>query len=157
MDEPSSGHLSSPRGVRNFSELILICYNSQENRLELRVQMVDGLGRNTNTKSHLFCWKDTTYYLDYGNERFNIRVVDLQELTCREAKVDIPYSTLDLFYEAGYNPLLFGDEIFFITTFSKGFGVWCFDKNVQLFNEDISYKENRKRNIKERLDSKRDG
>ena len=147
----------SPRGVRNFSELILICYNFQENRLELRVQMVDGLGRNTNTKSHLFYWKDTAYYLDYGDERFNIRVVDLQELTCREAKVDIPYSTLDLRYVGGYNPLLFGDETFFITTFGQGFGVWCFDKNVQLFNEDISYKEDRKRNIKKRLDSKRDG
>ena len=147
----------SPRGVRNFSELVLICYNFQENRLEVRTQMVDGLGRNTDTTSHLFYWKDTAYYLDYGNRRFNIRVVDLQELTCREAKVDIPQSTLDLHYEAWYNPLLFGDEIFFITTFSQGFGVWCFDKNVQLFKEDISYKENRKRNIKERLDSKRDG
>ena len=45
---------ASPRGVRNFSELMLICYNFQENRLEIRAHMVDGLGMNINTASHLF-------------------------------------------------------------------------------------------------------
>ena len=146
---------ASPRGVRNFSELMLICYNFQENCLEIRAHMVDGLGMNINTASHLFYWKDAAYYLDYKDECCNFRVVDLQDLTCREAKMDLPISTEDLHTEM-CEPLLFGDETFFITTLFLGFSVWCFDKNVQMVNEDIDYKENRQKNIKERLDWKRD-
>ena len=47
-----------------------------------------------------------------------------------------------------YDFLLFGDETFFITTSGPGFGVRCFDKNVQMVNEDISSKEHRKKNVK---------
>ena len=151
-----------PREVRNFSELLLICYNFQENRLEIRAQMVDGLGRggmNINTTSHLFYWKDAAYYLDHesGSCFSNFRVVDLQELTCSDAKMDIPTSTSDMHvHHWEHGPLLFGDETFLITTFGPCLGVWCFDRNVQLFNEDIDYKENRKKKIKERLDLKRE-
>ena len=144
----------SPRRVRNFTELMLICYNFQENRLEIRVQMVDGLDVNMITTSHLFHWKDAAYYLDYKDKRCNVKVVDLQDMTCREAKMDVP---MDLrIDDRDYEVLLFGDETFFITTFGLGFGVWCFDKNVQMVNEDISYGENRKKKIKKRLDLKRD-
>ena len=52
--------------------------------------MVDGLGMNMNTTSHLFSWKDAAYYLDYKGERCNFNVVDLQDMTCREAKMDVP-------------------------------------------------------------------
>ena len=149
----------SPREMRNFSEIMLICYNFQKNCFEIRAGMVDGLGMTIHSTSHLFYWKDAAYYLDYepGSCFNTIRVVDLQELTCRDAKMDTPTSTSDmLVHHWEHEPLLFGDETFLIITFGPGFAVWCFNRNVQLFNEDIDYKENRKKNIKKRLDLKRE-
>ena len=71
--------------------------------------------------------------------------------------MNLPISTEDArIHTQTYEPLLFGDETFFISTFFLGFSVWCFDKNVQMVNEDIDYKENRRKKIKERLDLKRD-
>ena len=144
------------RGLRNYSELMVIYYNFQENRLEIREHMVDGLGMNLNTTSHLFYWKDAAYSLNYDHEQCVLRVVDLQFLTCREAKMGIPNSSWDLrIDDMDFEPLLFGDETFFITAFGLGFFVWCFDKNIQLFNEDIFYTENRTETIRKPLDMKR--
>ena len=146
----------SPRGSRDFSELMVIYYNFQENRLEIREHMVDGLGMNLDTTSHFFYWKDAAYYVNYDDDQSSLKVVDLHSLTCRKVKMGIPSAISDLRID-GWNfvPLLFGDETFFIITSGSGFFVCCFDKNVQLFNEDVSYTENRKIKIKKRLDLKR--
>ena len=148
----------SPQGVHDFSGLILIYYNFQEHRLEYRAHTINGLNQNSNTRSQLFCWKDTAYYLEDEDERCRFKVIDLRASTCREAMMTIPISTsnLRLREDGRHEPLLFGDETFFITTFSPGFGVWCFDKNVQLHNENTSYKEKRTNNINQRLNSKRE-
>ena len=47
--------------------------------------------------------------------------------------------------------LPFGDETFLIYVCSQGFSVWCFDANVQLFNEEVAYKEERKSRMAKRI------
>ena len=133
----------------NSTELMLIYYNFQENRLEIQAHRVDGLGMRIDTTS-LFYWKDVVYYADYGDKCCNLGILDLQDLTCRKAKIGLlPFNT----DENGAISLL-GDGTFLIATFRLGFRVWCFDKNVQLFNEDFTYKEWRKNNINKGFDLK---
>ena len=118
----------SPRAKHNSTELILIYYNFQENRLEIRAHMVDESGLNVDTITHSFYWKDAAYYLDCEDEYCKFRVLDLQNLTCRDAKIGLPVDT-----DENCEPFLLGDGTFLISTFVEGFRVWCFDKNVQLF------------------------
>ena len=139
------------------SELMLIGYNFQESCLEIRSHKVDGLGKSIDIGSKGFYWKDVVYYLDHEKEPCILKVVDLQELTCRDAKVDIPTSTKDLRTSKEFPRYLFGDETFVIAIIGPVTYIWCFDKNVQMVNEDISYRENRKKNIKKRHALWRDG
>ena len=132
----------------NFTELMLIYYNFQENRLEIQAHTVDGLGMRIDTPS-LFYWKDVVYYADYGDKCCNLGILDLQDLTCRKAKIGLPFLT-----DKDGAISLVGDGTFLIATFPLGFRVWCFDKNVQLFNEDLTYKEWRKKTINTGFDKK---
>lgn len=142
-------------GVGGFSKLMLICYNFREDRPEFRTQLVKGLCINTETTSDLFCWKDTAYFLEKENNVPCWGVIDLQESTCSKAKMEFPVNILywglprHLYGVPEIMP--FGDETFLVYAFVAGFYVWCFDANVQLFNEDINFKERRKSNIEKRL------
>ena len=138
-----------PPEVRDSFELTLVCYNFHQNRLEFRAHVVSGLSMNIHEKSDMFFWKDAAYYVD---KRRGLRVINLQDSTCSELKMFITLSTedFDLHLQAK-DPLeacLFGDETFLISVFKPGFFVRCFDANVQIANEDISYKERRKDKIK---------
>lgn len=133
---------------------MLVSYNFQLDRLEARTHVVSGLS-NIDTSTRLFHWKNTTYYLEYDGRRLNLKVIDHQSSTSTEAKMNILISTPDPEIQFRKVQYLFGDETFLIDVFGQGFCVWCFDANVQMANEDASYKEQRKNNIRKRLDSKR--
>lgn len=145
------------RGVCKNFELMLVNYNFQEDRLEVRTHMLSGLRMHIETSTKMFHWKNTTYYLDRDVDRCNLRVIDHQNSTCSEAKMNTPISTPEFDLQFQQVQYLFGDETFLIAVFQLGFCVWCFDANVQMANEDTSYKEQRKNNIKRRLDPKRNG
>ncbi|CAD6580983.1 MAG: hypothetical protein ASARMPREDX12_000322 [Alectoria sarmentosa] len=157
----SNGHtviwiLAKPQCEENdFGELMLICYNFRENRLEVRTQVVTGLRIKDNTDCCLLFWKDVGYFLEYEKGRPCLKVIDLQDSTCSEAKMDLSADTqkLVLRRQEEYDPeiLPFGDETFLVFVSTQGFRVWCFDANVQMFNEDIAYKKERRSNMERRL------
>ena len=155
---------------RDSSELMLVCYNFQEDRLEVRKQVITGLHlkprdpRSTSSppeRSPFFYWKDVAYFLDWDDERRYLSVVDLQDSTCREAKMgvprDVPAFVQDLVEESIMSMALFGDETFLVAFFDGGFCVWCFDANIQLFDEDIGFQKQRKIEFERRLRLKQDG
>ena len=143
-------------GERNLFELMLICYDFHQDRLQVCTKVVSGLGIDIDTTSNLFYWKDVAYYLHHEDGDCSLRVVDLQKSTCREAKMHVPISTPQFNLYSNLQAYLFGDDTFLIAVFNHGFRVWCFDKNVQMVNEDAIYKRERERNIKRRLESKRE-
>ena len=147
-----------PRGVGEISELMFISYNFRKNRLEVRTQVVTDLDIFRLQLSNLFFWKDAAYFLDYRNQHYSLGVIDLQVSTCIEAKMDISIYTqeFDLLMKETEDPetRLLGDETFLILNSGPGFCVWCFDKNVQLSNEDMAFKEQRRNNIERRIISK---
>lgn len=144
------------------SELMLICYDFRKDQLEVRRQAVTGLLMHAPETLKLFVWKDTAYFLGKeGNKDLELRVLDLQESTCRKAKMDFPdgnpgFARQPQRWEAPELGLL-GDETFLVASFGEGFCVWCFDANVRMSKEDIAYKEQRKDNIERRLEMKRAG
>ena len=138
------------RSLVDISELMLICYNFPEDRLEVHRQVVVGLCMNDKSKSSLFHWKSAAYFLQYEDSYHHLRVIDLVGSTCSEAEIDFFYSPLPFPEDEEPHTRLFGDETFLIAVFDEGFCVWCFDANLQIFNEDIHYKEKRKSNIAER-------
>ena len=156
-----NGHAVIWQFVKNqwgddFSELMLICYNFREDRLEVHTQVVSGLRTDADPDLSLFLWKDVGYVLEYEKAGpFFLKVIDLQDSTCSEAKMDLSVDTqkLGLGPQEEYDPgiLPFGDERFLVSVSTHGFRVWCFDANVQMFNEDIAYKEKRRSNMERRL------
>lgn len=141
------------------STLLLICYNFQEDRLEVRKQIVTGFHSNPkNVRYELrFHWKDAGYFLEHENSHLNLMVIDLQNSTCSKAKMDFPIEDRQLEEYDGWADLHLGDETFLISVSQQGFCVWCFDANVRLFNDEIAYTEQRKSNMDRRLLLKRDG
>lgn len=139
----------------DLSELMLICYNFHEDRLEVRTRIVPGLRVDQSTVINLFCWKNAAYLLTYEHECFDLRVIDLHDSTCIEAKMNFYfnyYQKYPVLSERDVSQtILFGDEIFIIIALGKGFSVWCFDANVQLFKEDNHYAQQRKMNMDRRL------
>lgn len=129
------------RECDNFSELMPISYNFREDRLEYRTQEITCL-RITKPQltSPLFYWKHAAYILNSDPDIPVLRVIDLQNSTCSEAEMgfSIKNQKFDLrpYEEYEPNPFLLGDEIFLISVFAHGFGVWCFDANVRIFNEE---------------------
>lgn len=145
-------------GEDDLSELILVCYSFQKDALEVRTQVVTGLCVNADTVYDLFVWKDVAFYVANRNNRLGLRVIDLQESTCTEARTDFSVDAQSSHQRKhdDYEPevLSFGDETFLINVFLQGFYVWCFDTNVRMFNEETSYKEERKSNRERRFLSK---
>ena len=139
------------------STLMNICYNFKEDRLEVRKQIVTDFGSNRTEMLYRlqFHWKDAGYFMEVDQNE--LMVVDLVNSTCSKAKMDFPFGDPKLNKKDGSMHLRFGDEIFLICVAGEGFCVWCFDANVQLFNEDIAYKEQRKSNRDRRLLLKQDG
>ena len=149
-------YVKPPRDVGEISELKFICYNFRKNRLEVRTQVLTDPGIFRPELSNLFFWKDAAYFLDYRNQHYSLTVIDLQASTCSEAKMDVSIYAheFDTHIQEEPEALLFGDETFLILNSGRGFCVWCFDKNVQLSNEDMAYKEQRRNNIERRIISK---
>ena len=146
-------------GEDDGSELMLIVYNFQKDRLESRTQIVRGLYMNLPSAHgrvyNLFVWKDVAYYLENRSNRLGLRVIDLRESSCTEARMDFSVDTQG-FHQRIHDRnkpqrLAFGDETFLINVFEEGFCVWCFNPNVRMFNEEITYKEERKSNRETRL------
>lgn len=142
-------------GEDDVSELILVCYSFQKDALEVRTQVVTGLCINADTVYDLFVWKDVAFYVANRNNRPGLRVIDLQESTCTEARTDLSVDAQS-FHQRKHDEdepevLSFGDETFLINVFLQGFCVWCFDANVRMFNEETSYKEKRKSNRERRF------
>ena len=145
----------------DLSELMLICYNFRKDQLEVQRQAVTGFRMHLPRTSKLFVWKDTAYFLGEEDNRIDLNVIDLRESTCTKAKIGFPVNTRGfdrwLRDEEALEMDLLGDETFLVAFFDEGLSVWCFDANVRMFNEDIAYKEQRSKNIKRRLEMKRDG
>ena len=140
--------------------LMLICYNFQEDRLEVRKQIITRFRSNHKgvTYGPMFHWKNAGYCLEFDeNDHHDLMVIDLENSTCSKAKMDFPIDDPILKEKNGPMDLRFGDETFLICVSPEEFCVWCFDANVQLFNEDIAYKEQRKSNLDRRLLLKQDG
>lgn len=143
----------------DISTLMLICYNFQEDRLEVRKQIVTDFGSNRTDMVYSleFHWKDAGYFLECDNHHHNLMVIDLENSTCSKAKMDFPIDDPILKEMNWPRDLRFGDETFLICVSPEEFCVWCFDANVQLSNEVIAYKEQRKSNLDRLLLLKRDG
>ena len=147
--------------ANDISTLMLICYNFREDRLELRERMVTHFDSNCTDMMYSleFHWKEAGYFLGYENGYNDLMVIDLdlENSTCSNAKMGFPIDDPIQKETSGPMDLRFGDETFLICVSPEDFCVWCFDANVQLFNEDIAYKEQRKSNMDRRLLLRRDG
>lgn len=145
-------------GTDDISTLMLISYNLQKDRLEVRKHVVAGFRSNRQGKRYglEFHWKDAACFPEFENNRLNLMVIDLQQSICSKAKMDFPADDPASKESNGLSSFRFGDEMFLICVYAQGFSVWCFDPIVQLFNEDIAYKEQRKSNMDRRLRLKRD-
>lgn len=142
-------------GGDEVSELMLIGYNFRQDRLEVRMQVITGLCNKADIVYDLFVWKDVAYFLEDRNNCPILRVIDLQESTSTEARMNFSVHTrkFDSRTHDGeeIEALALGDETFLINAFAQGFCVWCFDANVRMFNEEIAYKEERKSNRERRF------
>lgn len=141
----------------DISTLMLIYYNFQGDRLEIRKHTVTDFRSNLGFGLE-FHQKDAAYFFEFEDGRpVNLTVIDLQQSTCSKAKMDFPADNPLLMEEIVSMDFRFGDEMFLIGMYPLGFFVWCFDANVRLFNENIAYKEERKSKMDRRLLLKRDG
>ena len=150
-------------GEDEYLELVHISFNFQEDRLEIHKQkLMDYRMRICGSFTPaLYFHKGTAYFLEEQAHCQRLRIINLQDSTSREARMDFPaaYKGFGREIDVGLDPQEWtcaktpplGDEVFFIIGYRHHLYVWCFDANVRLFNKNDAYSEERKVNAERRL------
>ena len=126
------------------SIMIRISFNFERTSFEVEQREFANPGPYHDDIFRPLIWKDIIYW---GNPATaGTRIFDFKESTCEETKLAsyLPSASWD--YEIRSNNLVnpegqlsLGDENFLIHMGPKGWEVWCFDKNIQMANDDLVY------------------
>ena len=134
------GPYNNDAGETGLLEIIRICFNFEESSFKVEERKFADTSLYHSNTSILSIWKDILYWGDPADT--NSRIIDFRESTCEMTKLSRKWA-FDLC--EGDAKHVFMDETFFIHVLPKGWTVWCFDKNIQMANEDLEYGEARSR------------
>ena len=149
---------STPENARYLTEMeiIRIIFDTERNELILvRQRITEYVNRSTthewdhskNPIQDFRFWKHIGYHRGRKNEEdIVIKVTDVKDKSSREAKFERSRNIINPFKKA-FNDYgvrdsdfqLFGNEIYLIYGGKSGFTVWCFDKNIEMANENHRY------------------
>ena len=120
-------------------EIIRICFNFEESSFKVEERKLVGAELNHIKSFDISIWKNIMYWGNPADR--DTRIVDFTESTCEKTKLasDSPFDLC----ENDYKHLVLGDETFLIYVSSNGWKVWCFDRNIQMANEDLEYRQTR--------------
>ena len=124
--------------------IIRTCFNFQRDLFEIEERVFASSGPYKDCICTPLIWKDIISWGGPADAR--TRIIDFKESTCEQTKL---VSNLPLYRresdiggssEADEEELCFGDETFLAHLGSSCWKVWCFDKNIQMANEDLGYR-----------------
>ena len=143
------------RGTRS-SILIRISFNFERTSFEVEKRILANRRFYHNLNPRPLIWKDIIYWGDPTDA--GTRIFDFKESTCEKTKLasnsPIEFGDNEIWSNNFVNPegqLSLGDEIFLIHMGPKGWKVWCFDKNIQMANEDLEYGCTRSKNSQKHI------
>ena len=152
---PRPGHEHRPYGL----EMIRICFNFERTSFEVEERVFASSEPYKDRYFRPLVWKDVMCWGDPADAC--TRILDFKESTCEQTKL---VSNLPLYCRESdtggaseadlesYEELCFGDETFLIHLGPSGcWKVWCFDKNIQMANEDLGYRSLRLKNPQKRI------
>ena len=144
-------------GFNHFYEVVIIriCFNFERTSFEIEERAFAGSGPHKHCIVHPLIWKEIMCWGDPSNTC--TRLINFKESTCEQTKLA---SNLLLNYgegdtgvasEPNFDPneeeMCLGDETFLVHIDPSGcWKVWCFDKNIQMPNEDLGYRSLRMKN-----------
>ena len=118
-----------------------IGFNFERCSLEVEEKNLGSAGTGLYYIDRPLIWKDIVYWGDPALT--NSRIVDFRESTCAKTKLASKWP-----FEFCEGIVKFiGDETFLILVGAKDWKVWCFDKNIQMANEDLEYREARSKRL----------
>lgn len=149
-------------------KLVRVIYDISQDQLVIKTQIIDGLDAGEQDVSGLFIWKDVAYCRGHSNDGFGVCVLDLTNSTCQLAEFHTEHINPWPFHcdqesveehSYGLNSMVStfqGDETFLIDFRYAGAIIWCFDKDIQMANEDDEFRRLRNDRMKSRVQRLRD-
>ena len=128
-------------------KMIRISFNFERTSFEVEKREFANPGDSYNRFVIPLIWKDVIYWGDPADA--GTRIFDFKECTCEKTKLasNLPFSIRESDLRNGRKHITLGDETFLVHVGPRGWRVWCFDKNIQLANEDLDYRYTRKKQI----------
>ena len=148
---PRPGHEDRPYDLT----MIRICFNFERTSFEVEERVFASSGPYKYFFVTPFICKDIMCWGDPADAC--TRIIDFKESTCEKTKL---VSNLPLYrresdiggaFEPGHSESCRGDETFLIHWGPSGWKVWCFDKNIQMANEDLEYRSLRLKNPQKQI------
>lgn len=141
---PRPGHENRPYDLA----IIRICFNFERTSFEVEERMFASSGPYKYCLVTPLIYKDIMCWGDPADPW--TRMIDFKESTCEKTKLvsNLPLYCRESYIvgaseanlESGEEELCRGDETFLIHWGPSGWKVWCFDKNIQMANEDLGYR-----------------
>ncbi len=127
-----------------------ICFNFERSSFEVKENKFASAEVGLYSMSSTLVWKDIIYWGDLANT--GARIMDFKESTCEKTKL-VSNPNFDSYESIPRDVahLMLGDETFLIHVGRRGWKVYCFDKNIQLANEDLGYRYTRLKNSQEHV------
>ena len=135
--------------------MIRICFNFEQASFEVEEKVFTSTGWVKDCRVWPYIWKDVMCWGDPADEC--TRIIDFKESTCEQTKL-VSNSSLyrrksnverpsKVNLEPNEEEMCLGDETFLVHVDRSGcWKVWCFDKNIQMPNEDLGYRSLRLKN-----------
>lgn len=106
---------------QNKMSVLGVYYSANKDRIGLKEHLVNDIEAWLPLRGDIFWWQDVAY-LEYAKDG-KMRVINFQTEASKKAERK---------WEIAERPFILGDETFLICVGTRGYGVWCFNKNVPL-------------------------
>ena len=142
------------------TRIVRVYFDFEQTSFEVEERVFAGSAGYKYGIVNTFIWKDIMYWGDPADER--TRIIDFKESTYEKTKLatNLPLyrneSDIGAPSEVNLNQngkeICLGDETFLVHMDRSGcWKVWCFDKNIQMANEDLGYRSLRLRYPQKRI------
>lgn len=131
--------------------MIRISFNFERTAFEVDEREFAHPGPSFNSIVIPLIWKNIIYWGEPADA--DTRIFDFKECTCKETKLgsSLPFYPWENNLRKAGAHMILGDETFLIHVGLGGWRVWCFDKNIQMANEDLGYRRTRLENLQKQI------
>ncbi len=129
-----------------------VCYFFDDDRIEVKRQTAHGMDPQASKPGNFFWRNNIAYFRDKSGKAGELAVMDLNGGSCRKAEMSapelIPEWARDVMEtersgnKTDVRSIILGDETFLFSVWRGYFVIWCFDKNIRLPLDYMSYQEN---------------